>query len=161
MLYEEFEKLNCDHIRELNEMNKNILKVFDINDIIVDTSCKDELENKLFKSAYDSTCVLRDRQDNGVLLCHGYDCSTDPFYQTPDKFNTYHNYLVLQDDLINNTPYSCTENHQHFRNWTRRKMPTQQEDHEPLDMGFFDNYLEPIPKVRFRACPTGKKPYQC
>lgn len=162
-MYEEFEKLNCQHIQELNKQNANIMKVFDINDVIQNDNCKDSMENDLMRKPFiiNGSCIKRENDDTNMKLCHGYDCSTKPFYQTPDKLNTYHNYLVLQDDLLNDTPYSCTENHQHFFNWTRRKLPVQQEEREAYDMGFYDKYLERIPSIRYTPCPTDKIKYYC
>ena len=49
----------------------------------------------------------------------GYDCLDGSQYLQPDRLNTFHNYLVLQEDGMR-----CTENHQVFNNWTKRKTPS-------------------------------------
>lgn len=46
----------------------------------------------------------------------GYDCLDGSQYHQPDRVNTFHNYLVLQQEGSR-----CTENHQVFNNWTKRK----------------------------------------
>lgn len=163
MLYEEFEKLNCKHIQELNKQNAEMSKIFDINDVIMNPCVKDKLENDMLRRQFDinGSCVKRSNDTSDLNLCGGYDCSTDPFYQTPDKLNTYHNYLVLQDDMLNDRAVVCTENHQHYRNWTRRKNGVIPDDKKENDMTFFDKYLEKIPQVKFNTCSLERSKYTC
>ena len=138
-------------------------KIFDINDVITNPCVKDKLENDILRNQFiiNGSCLKRSNDTTDMNLCRGYDCSTDYFYQTPDKFNTYHNYLVLQDDLMNKRPVACTENHQYYRNWTRRKNAVAQEDKKDNDMAFFDKYLEKIPEPTFNTCLLEKSKYTC
>ena len=160
MLYEEFEKLNCQHIKELD--SQKVINHRHIIDNVNECQKDSVLENDLFRKpfAVNGSCALKGIQDNTVTPCYGFDCPNTDFYQPPDRLNTYHNYLVLQDDLKHNIPVSCTENHQYYHNWTRRKMPVKK---EPIsaNINFFDNYLEPIPIVKMRSCKVEKKDYTC
>ncbi len=163
MLYEEFEKLNCKHIAELNQQNATMSKAFDIHDVVLQPCVKDKLENEMMRAQFgiNDSCVLRGDDNKSMDLCGGYDCSTEYFYQTPDRLNTYHNYLVLQDKKINEKAVACTENHQYFRNWTRRKNAVHPDESEPADMSFFDRYSEKIPEIRFHTCLTDRSKYTC
>ena len=163
MSYEEFERLNCKHIQELNEQRRDIQEHQNINDIVVQYKSDVDIENDLLRQPFkvQGSCALKGIQNNDVSLCHGYDCPTTNFYQTPDKLNTYHNYLVLQDDLINNVPVACIENHQYFNNWTKRKIPAFKEDKQAANMDFLDQYLRPIPLVRMAPCKLDKQAYKC
>jgi hypothetical protein len=101
------------------------------------------------------SCIKYPKNTSNFELCAGFDCSTEYFYQTPDKLNTYHNYLVLQDEMVNNVPVSCTENHQYFRNWTRRKIPVKEKDiNKPPNNNPMDEYFFKIPEVVFNECPS-------
>ncbi|QOI90192.1 hypothetical protein QKU58_gp139 [Pyramimonas orientalis virus] len=162
MLYEEFEKLNCKHIQELNEQNKPIMEHQNINDIIPKCGNDIVLENDLMRKPFkaNGSCALKNINQTDISLCHGYDCPTTPFYQTPDRMNTFHNYLVLEDDLIHNLPVTCTQNHQYYNNCTRRKVPKLVEPMK-ADMGFFDDYLQRIPLVKYQPCKIAKPDYTC
>lgn len=77
------------------------------------------------------TCVIKPSGDNSIPNWKvGYDCLDGSQYLQSDRLNTFHNYLVLQEDGMR-----CTENHQVFNNWTKRKtpsLPPQPESAPPL-----------------------------
>lgn len=159
MLYEEFEKLNCQHIKILEQQNASIRNVQNIDTSIQPIQCLDSSrENLLLRNQFhvNQSCIKRDNNTDTLELCNGFDCSTQYFYQTPDKFNTFHNYLVLQDEK----PVVCTNNHQYYNNWTRRKIPVHPKD-SVNNVDFLDEYFEPIPKLKMNKCDVNDTRYFC
>lgn len=169
MLYEEFERLNCMHIKELvdqtNQHNNNLLKYNRENQSTIMDECNNHvMENDFLRMQFNvnGSCLKKGTTDfSQPTMCHGFECSVDDFYQQPDRLNTFHNYLVLEDELVHKIPVSCVKNHQYFNNWTRRKNPVKREDTCPNPLSFFDKYLEEIPIVSFKPCKTDKLNYSC
>ena len=162
MLYEEFERLNCQHIKELEQQNKKIRNVLNV-DPFIPNQCKNDIEeNDLFRRQFhiNGSCIKRNHNNETPTLCGGYDCSTQYFYHTPDKENTFHNYLVLQDELQHNEAVVCTNNHQYYNNWTRRKIPVQPKEKE-INTNFLDQYFEPLPKLKYNECKLDDTTYYC
>jgi len=169
MMYKEFEKLNCQHIKELDIQNKtgSVLQYRMENDIQVlqlnmcDGLKLNDKENELRMNFINNkACLKRDNDTSDLDLCHGYECDKNSFYQQPDVLNTYHNYLVIQDELHDDSIVTCTENHQYFNNWTNRKMPKFPCPRENTPNYIF-NYYEELPKLEFNECPQDKIKYMC
>lgn len=146
--YELFEKANCENIRKLNEQYVAQNK----QELICppDVATKDvvDRETLMIKNPFgvNSSCIDRSYERNLDLdMCSGYNCDKASFYQQPDKKNTYHNYLVVNDkeDL------ACTMNHQYFNNMTKRSSETKQIVSPPLVIG----KDEPIPLPMWYECP--------
>lgn len=173
-MYAEFEKLNCQHIKELNAKNNQNTYVmqhynyFNNNCIPYDITKESHmlqtphLLDTTHCTNYDS--IVHNTSNNDY--CCGYECLTsNSFYHEPDKKNTYHNYLVLQDELYNDEiPFHCTENHQIFRNWTRRKLPVMEKDvfFKSKNTNTMDEYFQELPKLKMHKCDMHNKlRYMC
>ena len=159
MLYEEFEKLNCQHIKLLEQQNTPIRNVLNINDSIPTSYCMDtSREDNLIREQFNvnKSCIKRTSNNSPLDLCNGFDCSTQEFYQLPDRLNTFHNYLVLEDEK----PILCTKNHQYYNNWTRRKVPMFNKEVQGDD-GFLDKYFEPLPRLKLNRCDIDDTRYFC
>ena len=116
----------------INDSTDLIMKQFEVNG-----SCKGipETENNI----------------DSIDGCVGYACLPGNIYQETDTYNTFHNYLVLQDT---EPLTACTENHQVYNNWTKRKLP--EHPMERRDVGYVGTFGQNIPKLQFNTC-TFKK----
>lgn len=87
---------------------------FDNNTLNIDNRLKSE----------STSCIRVKRDDSDLNQLSGYENLNDNiFYLQPEKKNTYHNYPVLQDN-----GEFCTQNHQIFRNNTKRNIQIKQEN---------------------------------
>lgn len=147
MLYEQFEKANCDSIRNLEESYRknNTMELICPNDVKTTKSVNQETEMFIHPFGVNQSCIDRSHEPTYDLqMCVGYDCDKSSFYQQPDKKNTYHNYLV-----VNNTnDMSCVHNHQYFNNMTRRATEGAQKVSDSLEFTH-----EKIPMPEFKKCP--------
>lgn len=85
---------------------------FDNNTLNIDNRLKSE----------STSCIRVKRDDSDLNQLSGYENLNDNiFYLQPEKKNTYHNYPVLQDN-----GEFCTQNHQIFRNNTKRNIQIKQ-----------------------------------
>lgn len=163
MSYEQFEKSVCDVKQELDRKN-SLMNPFIFRNHVDCNSVQDVLrEDTLKRTPYvvHGSCYVSKDSYPPADLCTGYDCMTyGSFYHHPDRKNTYHNYLVLQDKLYNNVPVSCTNNHQIFNNWTRRKIPQKVEESTKNNKDLFED-IEPIQIPKMKQCNIPKTPYQC
>ena len=171
-MYEEFEKLNCQHIQELDRQNNNnAIHQYNYLNNMCNTQYDISKESDMLITPYlpkthcDKYESISD--DNTSVYCCGYEClNSNSFYHEPEKLNTYHNYLVLQNELHNDEmPIYCTENHQIFRNWTRRKMPVIEKDvfYKSENTNSMDEYFQELPKLKFNECnpPDDRLKYTC
>lgn len=119
--YEQFQKENSSQISKLEfKQNKQNIHTFNsqlkcnyVDNVTINNIEKDSLlRNNQF--GINKSCVDINTEYSLNNNCIGYECDKDSFYHQPEKRNTFHNYLVLNNNL------ACTENHQYFNNWTRR-----------------------------------------
>lgn len=119
--YEQFQKTNSSQISKLefkqNEKNIHSLnsqfKCNYVHNISTNNIQKDSLLKK-YQYGVNESCIDIDTEYSIDDNCIGYECDKNSFYHQPEKRNTFHNYLVLNNNS------ACTENHQYFNNWTRR-----------------------------------------
>ena len=119
--YEQFQKENSSQISKL-EFKQNKQNIHSLNSQLkcnyVDNVTANNIEkDSLLRNhpfGINKSCVDIDTEYSLNNNCIGYECDKNSFYHQPEKRNTFHNYLVLNNNL------ACTENHQYFNNWTRR-----------------------------------------
>lgn len=78
-----------------------------------------DVDWKIYPPFYtgEGSCALKPEANTEVPDWKiGYRCLDGSQYLHPDRENTFHNYLVLQENELR-----CSENHQVFNNWTKRK----------------------------------------
>jgi hypothetical protein len=166
-MYSEFEKLNCSDMEQMNQLiNKEnasaFMKYLDFPD--QDSHCKKlydvNTSSKLIMKQFEvnGSCTEFENSNNAepVYGCVGYNCLPGNIYQKTDDFNTFHNYLVLQDT---EPPSACTENHQVYHNWTRRKLPNIPP--ERRDITFTGQFGQRIPTLKFNTCTFKKEVHDC
>lgn len=155
-LYEDSLKLHCNMKDALQNSyynkNKNIseystsydktyMRCFkDVN--LEDMYRKDTFQLK-YRCGYTEDSSLNNTKYSD---CLGYSCNKEQneFLYNLDEFNTYHNYLVCDD----NSMTCCPENIQIFNNWTRRHMPVKPVK-PPQDI-IMDE--QEIPKLTYNKC---------
>lgn len=122
-LYEQFQKENSSQISKLEMQNTkqhihDFNSQFNCNSLGILSEDNIVKESKIVTNQFEinKSCINIDTEYKLNNHCIGYECDKQSFYHQPEKRNTYHNYLVLNDknDAV------CTKNHQYFNNWTKR-----------------------------------------
>ena len=120
--YEQFQKENSSQISKLEfKQDKQNIHTFNsqLKCNYTDNVTPQNItrESLLRKNPFgiNKSCVDIDTEYNINNNCIGYECDKNSFYHQPEKRNTFHNYLVMNDNNL-----ECTENHQYFNNWTKR-----------------------------------------
>lgn len=147
MLYEQFEKANCDSIRvlEASYRKNNTMEITCPDDVSTKQVVNKETEMFLSPFGVNQSCIDRSHEPTYDLkMCAGYNCDKSSFYQQPDRKNTFHNYLVVNDT----NDLTCVHNHQYFNNMTRRTTEGAQKVSDPLKYK-----QEKIPMPVFNECP--------
>lgn len=121
------------------------------------------IETSMRMSGYNSKLTCKDIQTNNkepsTDQCAGYDClSKNTFLVRPDKFNTSHNYSVLQENQIHGKDVYCTNNHQYFNNFTRRYIGLN--NINTGSNGGLPPDAEKIPELKFNVCDLYPKPVE-
>ena len=167
-MYSDFEKINCSDMDKMNQItNKEneaaFMKSLEFPDQVsncknaYDVNASSELLMKQFE--VNGSCKQIENSNSVAEIVHGcvgYNCLPGNVYQKTDKFNTFHNYLVLQDT---EPPSACTENHQVYHNWTRRKLPNNPP--ERRDATFTGQFGQRIPTLKFNTCTFKKEVHEC
>ena len=166
-MYSQFERINCTSIENMNkaiakEHEDAIQNVFENNDEL--NNCKttmninDSTDLIMKQFEVNGSCKDIPETENNMDSidgCVGYACLPGNIYQETDTYNTFHNYLVLQDT---EPLTACTENHQVYNNWTKRKLP--EHPMERRDVRYVGTFGQNIPKLQFNTC-TFKKEFHC
>lgn len=152
--YFEFENRNKRHVCELekNYASQNSL-LFDKT--FENMNCKGLSDRVLPFYGSSESCVVTPTNNHEPINWQiGYSCLDGSQHVAPDRTNTFHNYLVLQTDGSR-----CSENHQVFNNWTKRKIasaPVEPDAALPLPS------LTPEQPLCDVFAELGKpKPYSC
>ena len=168
-MYNTFENINCINVNDIEtDKNRQNNLIFNNQIFLNEQNCPDKDkditdENTLMFKQFEvnGSCAKKPLPNNENNDCIGYDCLPNSFLFDPDKFNTYQNYLVLQDELHNGRELYCSENHQIFRNWTKRKNGFMLDTKTTTDTNF-DEYYRKIPELRYNQClHAPKENYQC
>ena len=103
-------------------------------------------------------CDAKKNTTTSTEHCAGYDCMRpETFLVQPDKFNTSHNYNVLQEEQIHGKDVYCTNNHQYFQNFTRRHhgVINNSQSHGGLPPD-----VDKIPELKYNICDIYPKPVE-
>lgn len=162
-MYNNFRNQSCAIVNALQNDKNNENDMLFKNQVLRNDGMylgKDfDKENLLLHLQIDASisCMTKPKATDSMNNeCIGYECLPNSFLFDPDKENTYHNYLVLQDELDkNDNEVYCSKNHQIFENWTRRKNGFMLDTQSPEQQsGNLDIYYRKIPEVRYNKCST-------
>ena len=148
-MYSQFESMNNQSVCELDaRWRKRNEELTQFETPGRDDCFDDKRERQMLHTPFEvnGSCAPIDTDYSLNKWCYGYACDKgNNFYHQPEKLNTYHNYLVLEEG----GKKECTKNHQYFNNWTKRNSDTKQHV-ERMPLTFGD--AEPIPMVTMRNC---------
>lgn len=147
-MYNQFESMNNRRICHMENIKRELDAELSDLKIPAQDDCIDfRREGDMLQTPFEvnGSCAPIDTDYSLNKWCYGYACDKGSFYHQPEKLNTYHNYLVLEDG----GKAECTKNHQYFNNWTKRNNDTKQYiNRAPTQFA----PVEPIPLVTMKPC---------